>query len=324
MSLEDYKPFAIGTEGKPWGDAERAQWHASPFCAKKRDYFADVVSRLHRVDGAAVEVFQYGELDYRKPFGAARYPLFAAKSAQWDRTRPLAVVTGGVHGYETSGVHGALLFIERELPRLAAHCNILVLPCVSPWGYETINRWNPETVDPNRSFTHTAPGCGEAANAMACIMKYVQLSSSVLMHTDLHETTDTDNLEFRPAKAARDGLPLPPFDPIPDGFYLVANAKTPELGFQDAINAAVAKVTHIAPGDGDAKTILGQPQASPGVILISVPGLCGQHTAAKYSTTTEVYPDSKAVPSAEVCNEAQVAVVVAGLTFALTAEGLLK
>ena len=26
-----------------------------------------------------------------------------------------------------------------------------------------------------------------------------------LMHVDLHETTDTDESEFRPAKAARDG-----------------------------------------------------------------------------------------------------------------------
>ena len=28
--------------------------------------------------------------------------------------------------------------------------NILVLPCISPWGYETINRWNAKAIDPNR------------------------------------------------------------------------------------------------------------------------------------------------------------------------------
>lgn len=25
-------------------------------------------------------------------------------------------------------------------------------PCVSPRGYQTINRWNPPAIDPNRSF----------------------------------------------------------------------------------------------------------------------------------------------------------------------------
>lgn len=37
-------------------------------------------------------------------------------------------------------------------------------------------------------------------------MKYVfSLGSLVLMHIDLHETTDTDDSEFRPALAVREG-----------------------------------------------------------------------------------------------------------------------
>ena len=46
-------------------------------------------------------------------------------------------------------------------------------------------------------------------------------------------------------------------------------------------------------------------------------GLCAGITGARYTTTTEVYPDSpRATP--EQCNDAQVAAVCAALDFALT------
>lgn len=200
--------YPIGTAGMPWGEAERAQWRSG--IQKKRDYFADVVSPMMRFSGDnQEEVFQYGSLDYRG-FGAAKYPLFAIKSKNWCKTRPMVLVTGGVHGYESSGVHGALLFVKEQFAKYTGRgVNLLVLPCISPWGYETINRWNPEAIDPNRSFVPTNPGCAEAAQAMATIILHIQQSSFVLMHTDLHETTDSDNGEFIPAKAARDGLPVP-------------------------------------------------------------------------------------------------------------------
>ena len=176
------------------------------------------------------EVYQYGSLDYTK-YGSANFPLFAAKSSNWDPKRPMILVTGGVHGYETSGVHGALLFLKKHMIASSELVNVLVLPCISPWGYETINRWNPEAIDPNRSFKPATPGCGEAAAAMTTIKAHADQSSFVLMHTDLHETTDTDNSEFIPAKTARDGSATPEWDPIPDGFYLVANGERPVPGW---------------------------------------------------------------------------------------------
>ena len=47
----------------------------------------------------------YGELDYGTDFS---YPLVALRSREWNETLPTMLVTGGVHGYDTSGVHGAL------------------------------------------------------------------------------------------------------------------------------------------------------------------------------------------------------------------------
>lgn len=77
-------------------------------------------------------------------------------------------------------------------------------------------------------------------------MKYVfSLGVEFLMHIDLHETTDTDDSEFRPALAAREGITINKWG-IPDGFYLVANNRNLHYDFQKYIIDAVAKVTHIA------------------------------------------------------------------------------
>jgi hypothetical protein len=142
------------------------------------------------------------------------------------------------------------------------------------------------------------------------------LRERVLMHIDLHETTDSDENEFRPALAARDGKPFEP-GTIPDGFYLCADSAQPQPGFQQALIAAVAAVTHIAPADPDG-TIIGSPVVAHGVIEYDYGrlGLCAGITDAPYRTTTEVYPDSPRATPAQ-CNAAQVAAVVAAIDFAL-------
>lgn len=297
--------YPIGTAGQPWGKAEREQWRGLQ--SVKRSYAADVLAVIERLR-SRFDVEQYGELDYAPD----HYPLFAIKSRGWQDGRPIAVVTGGVHGYETSGVHGALQFVERHGTDYAGRIDLLILPCVSPWGYERVHRWNPFAVDPNRSFHEPSP-----AQESAAVMRLLApLRDRVLVHVDLHETTDTDETEFRPALAARDGKPYEP-GTIPDGFYLVGDTENPQPAFQNAIITAVAKVTHIAPADHDGK-IIGSPVVAPGVINYPLRelGLCAGVTNARHTTTTEVYPDSpRATP--EQCNEAQVAAARAAIEFAL-------
>jgi hypothetical protein len=136
------------------------------------------------------------------------------------------------------------------------------------------------------------------------------------VHTWMHGCCIRDDVYT--SKHARDGLVDEKFSEIPDGFYLVANAHTPEPAWQQAIIDAVAKVTHIAPADENGE-IIGDPMTGPGVVTFdgrSI-GLCGSHTDARFSTTTEVYPDSPGV-SGEECNLAQVAAIVAGINSALT------
>jgi len=225
---------------------------------------------------------------------------------------PVALVTGGVHGYETSGVHGALKFVREDAADFAGRVNLLVAPCISPWAYERIHRWNPDAIDPNRSFRENSPSRESAA-----LMELVApIRDRVLLHIDLHETTDTDESEFRPALAARDGKPFEA-DGIPDGFYLVDDSEHPQPEFQKAVIDAVAKVTHIAPADAQGR-IIGSPVVAPGVIEYALRklGLCAGVTDARYKTTTEVYPDSpRATP--EQCNQAQAVAVRAALEYAL-------
>ena len=297
--------YPIGTPGEPWGDEERAAWRASR--RVQRSYADDVVAVIDRLR-ADFDVEQYGELDYP----AGRFPLYAIRSGDWQDDLPIMLVTGGVHGYETSGVHGALQFLEQHANDYAGRANLLVAPCVSPWGYERIQRWNSDALDPNRCFH-----AGSLAQESVALMRLVApLRERVGMHIDLHETTDSDESEFRPALAARDGTPFEP-GLIPDGFYLVDDSEAPQPAFQQAMIDAVAKVTHIAPADASGE-IIGSVVVAPGVIEYALGplGLCAGITGALYKTTTEVYPDSpRATP--QQCNDAQVAAVCAGIEYAL-------
>lgn len=297
--------YPIGTPGKAWGASEKTAWLNAQ--TKRRSYFDDVISTLEQLDKQEYEVTQYGELRYAE-LAYSNYPLYCVKVGEFESTRATILVTGGVHGYETSGVHGALNFIKHASKKYTDKVNILVLPCISPWGYETINRWNPFTIDPNRSFYSDGP-TDEANLAMQCVK---ELGLNIVMHIDLHETTDTDNSEFRPALAARDAIEHSIWD-IPDGFYTVADSARPQADFQTAIINAVQTVTHIAEADENGK-IIGADVTQPGVINYDKRSLslCGGFTDAKYVSTTEVYPDSpNATP--EICIEAQVAAICGGL-----------
>jgi len=299
--------YPIGTPGIAWGPAEVALWRGRQ--PRRRSYQDEVVSKVDRLRDR-FDVVEYGRLEY----GADTYPLFAIRSRGWDDALPVVLVTGGVHGYESSGVHGALQFVERHGGDHAGRMNLLVAPCVSPWGYERIHRWNPDALDPNRNFRAHSPA-GESAALLGLV---APLRERVLVHVDLHETTDSDESEFRPALAARDGKPFEPGG-IPDGFYLVGDSANPQLDFQRAIIDAVSQVTHIAPADAQGR-IIGSPVVAPGVILYAVVelGLCAGITPARYTTTTEVYPDSPRATPAQ-CNDAQVAAARAAIDFALAA-----
>ncbi len=292
-----------------WGTKEKTAWLAEQKI--QRSYLDEVVTRLESLKGK-FKIEQYGSLSY----APEKYPLYILKTQAWDKTKSTILITGGIHGYETSGVHGALRFVEKQALNYSDHFNFVIAPCVSPWGYETINRWNPNTVDPNRSFYSN--GSSEESDALIDAISYLKTDcmdgGEITAHFDLHETTDTDNTTFLPALAARDAKPLIVWE-IPDGFYLVGDSENPEPDFQRSMIESVKKVTHIAPSDEQGK-IIGEPLVQPGVINYPTKklGLCAGFSNAQYITTTEVYPDSPKV-SDDDCINAQVAAITGGLKY---------
>ena len=152
----DSTPYPIGTPGIPWSEAERAEWLSRQ--TRQRSYEAEVLCVIERL-GARFDVEEYGGLDY----GPDYYPLKAIRSRDWNSDLPVVLITGGVHGYETSGVHGALEFLDKHAADYAGRVNLLVAPCVSPWAYERIHRWNRNAIDPNRSFHDDSPAEESAA-----------------------------------------------------------------------------------------------------------------------------------------------------------------
>ncbi|WP_086933992.1 M14 family metallopeptidase [Agarilytica rhodophyticola] len=299
-----------------WGQKEKNEWKAQQLI--QRSYNDEVITRIQSLK-EILSVNTYGAL----PYDVEKYPLFVIKTLSWHESKPTILITGGVHGYETSGVHGALRFMETQAINYSQYFNIVCAPCVSPWGYETINRWNPDTIDPNRSFYKESPS-QEAAQLMKMAASLGIGTNSnhnckfdLLAHFDLHETTDTDNTVFRPALSARDGIEQDIWD-IPDGFYLVGDSENPVDEFQKAIIDSVKKVTHIAPNDRNGK-IIGESITQEGVINYQTRklGLCTGFSNSQYCTTTEMYPDSPKVND-EDCILAQVAAIVGGLDYLIT------
>jgi hypothetical protein len=325
--------YPIGTPGNPWTEVEQSEWKAS--VRWQRSYQKEVVDVLMN-DPTISELFdveQYGALS----INPEQFPLYLAKSKpSWtapleelegteqqelpamSTSRPSLLVTGGVHGYETSGVQGAIQFLQSSAVRdyISRGVNVLVAPCVSPWAYEHIQRWNAHLQDPNRSFKVGAE-TEESRSLMEYLTKTFGTEHTFTVQIDLHETTDTDETEFMPAKHAAAGLPYEG-ETIPDGFYLVGDCDNPQLDFQTAVIDTVRHVTHIAPPD-EHGNIIDFPIKGEGIIIVPATelGLCCSLSGAKYVTTTEVYPDSPRVTSSQ-CNQAQVAAITGAMDYALS------
>ncbi|WP_421901794.1 M14 family metallopeptidase [Maridesulfovibrio sp.] len=292
-----------------WGPEEKKQWLEQAVIEK--NYQRDVLDRIFALSNSYRRE-KYGQLSY----DPERYPIYALLSQNWVDGKPTALITAGVHGYEVGGIYAALEFLETTALEYADKFNLVVVPCVSPWGYETNNRWNPHAVDPNRSF------CVENKAEESTLLKQfaATIPGEIAVHIDLHETTDRDKTVFRPALAARDGVDIP-IEEIPQGFYLVADEERPELPFQEAVIRSVEKVTRIADKDEEGK-ILGKPAVSHGVIYYPMRelGLSGTLTNARFHTTTEVYPDGDWM-TAEESVEGQLAAIRGGLDYVIKNPG---
>ncbi|MBY0371237.1 M14 family metallocarboxypeptidase [bacterium] len=297
----------------PWGPEKKLRWFLNQKI--QRSYHDDVLVRLKALRLEGFQTEQYGALT----LDPEKFPVYALRVTAPSRSKPTVLITGGVHGYETSGVKGALQFLENHATDYAAHFNLVVFPCVSPWSYETVNRLDPIMENPNREFK--AEGKAEESRL---VMQYLAgLNQEFDGHIDLHETTDSDRV-FLPEEYSKNGLALEAKDvDIPDGFYLIGQKGFVRAELEKSMLDSVRAVSHVAKANAQGM-ILDNPITTEGMIHIEIPGCSMGVTQAASrlgAYTTEMYPDSprfQGMTQAQVeklCSDTQVACVRGALDF---------
>jgi hypothetical protein len=254
---------------KGWSTRQKLEWRDAMQRKAKRNYGQDIVSRLRRLPANTHTIEKYGSLR----FNSARYPLFNVTIGDLKNGRPNVLITGGVHGYEPSGIEACLKFIEHDAPDLTNAFNFVVYPCISPWAYEYDHRWNAYAEDPNRNFSRDS--------GIVQIDECTHFMNAIEGH------------------GSRFGTELEEYwQSVPQGAYLMMTKPTSScLGhrakFASSIMHSIGQVSPIAPEEN----LLGYHNNN-GVIWAPNKGnvlrvYLGGH--ADQVAVTEVYPDHKDV-----------------------------
>lgn len=285
---------------KGWNESQVRDWRQSVVAAgKKRDY-GEIVSRVTRLPANTHVIENYATTSDGNP-------QFRITVGDVGNGNPNILITGGVHGYEPSGIEAALIFAEKKAQPLTARFNFVIYPCLSPWAFEHDQRWNADGEDPNRLFTRTPgapkPHVFRTTDIEECRHFMNSMESNGVTFAcavDLHETCDRD-IGLRILRSERfDEELAPDYREIPQGYYLTLSRREAEedndtqLSLGRAIIDEVRKVSPIAPES----TILNGKRNDGGIIL-SAPsnGLLRTYfdNHAKLVAVTEVYPDHKAM-----------------------------
>ncbi len=279
-------------ETKGWSEAQKYAWYLGVDAQGNiRDYQADVVSRLMRLPANVHTLESYGTIHTpHEDYDALRVTVGDVRNG-----KPNILITGGVHGYEPSGVEAAIRFLEEDAPRLSDQFNFIVYPCISPWGYEYDQRWNWQAEDVNRNFSDSK----DIVQIDECVAFMTSIKSEGAVFAaaiDLHETNERDK-DLRVLRAERFGSEMPTTEQInamPQGFHLMINQGRMEWQtelqreFAQSIVNRVSEISPIAPEQKILDIV------NDGGILISPPkaGLMRHYLGAyaRLVAVTEVCP----------------------------------
>ncbi|HEY9702453.1 MAG TPA: succinylglutamate desuccinylase/aspartoacylase family protein [Allocoleopsis sp.] len=100
------------------------------------------------------------------------------------------LISGGVHGYEVSGVHSIIEFFKKYSKEYTDKFQITAFPCVNPWGFDKMihENWQYQNdtkmgLNLNREFKEESEGV--EINIIKPHLKNYEI------HLDLHETWST-------------------------------------------------------------------------------------------------------------------------------------
>lgn len=297
----------VDSKKDTWSEKDKLQWLSKQ--SFQRSYREQVLSRIEKLKqtSESIKIKQYGNLslqgrDELAIKGATlsaeeyknRYPLYYAEVGDITDGKPTIIVTGGTHGYEESGIYGALEFLEKDALDYADQFHFLVFPCVSPFAYEVNQRWTHDAWDPNRSFDRSKPYVPEAQLVMDVLDKaHDRAGGDFAAAVDLHETPDRDKV-MMPPQYQRYGINLSAEDIlIPMGYYLISHEFNESPDMASRILSKVRKITPIAPdpeihGEKNVEGVVISKGEDP-----TLQGLNQEYmkSISKNSFTTEIYPE---------------------------------
>ena len=79
------------------------------------------------------------------------YPVYGIRTRKFSQDEPPLYLSAGCHGDEPAAVQGLLEWSEENISILKKR-NVVVMPCLNPWGMVNNVRLNQDGLDLNRSF----------------------------------------------------------------------------------------------------------------------------------------------------------------------------
>lgn len=138
-----------------------------------------------------------GELTQIGIFRANAKPYPLVKIILGEGSPNKVLLAAGIHGDEPAGVDSLCVFLkEKRYKRFIDKCEITLLPCINPTGYEAGARRNFNNLDLNRKFKLKSPPSE---------VRYVQtvFQNPFDMTIELHEDCESDGFYLYQAKDSK-------------------------------------------------------------------------------------------------------------------------
>ena len=146
---------------------------------KKRDYVR-VLNRLHLALNAESKVHTLGHINN----SIHNYPFQKIVIGQNNSKRVL--ISAGIHGDEPSGIETICTLIESgKYKSYLNKWDLIILPCINPYGYEYNQRENQDNIDLNRMFKIKSPPLEVELTQSIFKLSYFNLT------LELHEDCDS-------------------------------------------------------------------------------------------------------------------------------------
>ncbi|MEO6054289.1 MAG: DUF2817 domain-containing protein, partial [Chthoniobacterales bacterium] len=126
--------------------------------------------KAYRAAGLRME--KYGEAD--------GYPLYFLESRKKKESTPSLFLSAGIHGDEAAPPVAALEWVIRN-PELAKELNLVIFPCLNPWGLVNNSRVNAAGLDLNRTYHDDRVG---QTFAHRKVLKGRRFTAALTLHED--------------------------------------------------------------------------------------------------------------------------------------------